>query len=99
VSSKAEKNRALVRRLFEAGVKTDLVALDKMLATDFVSHTKVLPGHKPDREGYKRTIFEYAATQEIQEPYQILIPQNTVKRLREPLPLLLASFSVILLIL
>jgi len=58
----AEQNKALVRRFFEARVKTDLDALDKMLAPDFVSHTKVLPGHKPDREGYKRTIAEYAAT-------------------------------------
>ena len=49
-----EENKALVRRFFEARVKTDLDALDKMLAPDFVSHTKVLPGHKPDREGYKR---------------------------------------------
>ncbi len=57
-----EENKALVRRLFEARVKTDLDALDKMLAPDFLSHTKVLPGHKPDREGYKRTIAEYAAT-------------------------------------
>src|SRR5215204_4234817 len=57
-----EESKALVRRFFEARVKTDLEALDKMLAPDFVSHTKVLPGHKPDREGYKRTIAEYAAT-------------------------------------
>src|SRR5215218_10928733 len=57
-----EENKALVRRFFEARVKADLDALDKMLAADFVSHTKVLPGHKPDREGYKRTIAEYAAT-------------------------------------
>jgi ketosteroid isomerase-like protein len=57
-----EENKALVRRFFEARVKTDLDVLDKMLAPDFVSHTKVLPGHKPDREGYKRTIAEYAAT-------------------------------------
>jgi predicted ester cyclase len=62
VSSEAEENKALVRRFFEARVKTDLDALDKMLAPDFVSHTRVLPGHKPDREGYKRTIAEYAAT-------------------------------------
>src|SRR5215208_7141325 len=47
-----EENKALVRRFFEARVKTDLDALDKMLAPDFLSHTKVLPGHKPDREGY-----------------------------------------------
>ncbi|HSK84189.1 MAG TPA: SpoIIE family protein phosphatase [Rubrobacter sp.] len=57
-----EKNKALVRRFFEARVKTDLEALDKMLAPDFVSHTRVLPGHQPDREGYKLTIAEYAAT-------------------------------------
>jgi predicted ester cyclase len=55
-------NKALVRRLFEARGKTDLDAFDKMLAPEFVSHTKLLPGHKPDREGYKRTIAEYAAT-------------------------------------
>src|SRR5829696_3598466 len=55
-------NKTLVRRLFEARGKTDLDAFDKMLAPEFVSHTKLLPGHKPDREGYKRTIAEYAAT-------------------------------------
>ena len=31
MSSEAEQNKALVRRLFEARVKTDLDALDKML--------------------------------------------------------------------
>ena len=61
-SMSVEENMALVRRFFEARVKTDLDALDKMLAPDFVSHTRVLPGHKPDREGYKLTIAEYAAT-------------------------------------
>jgi predicted ester cyclase len=58
----AEQNKALVRRFFEARVKTDLDALDKMLAPDFVSHTKLLPGQQPDREGYKRTVAEYSAT-------------------------------------
>ena len=62
MSSEAEENKALVRRFFEARVKTDLDALDKMLAPDFVSHTKLLPGQRPDREGYKRTIAEYSAT-------------------------------------
>jgi serine phosphatase RsbU (regulator of sigma subunit)/ketosteroid isomerase-like protein len=61
-SMSVEENKALIRRFFEARVKTDLDALDKMLAPDFLSHTRVLPGHKPDREGYKRTIAEYAAT-------------------------------------
>ncbi len=58
----AEENKALVRRFFEARVKTDLDALDKMLAPDFVSHTtRVLPGQQLDREGYKRTTLEYHA--------------------------------------
>jgi ketosteroid isomerase-like protein len=42
VSSEAEQNKTLVRRLFEARGKLDLDALDKMLAPDFVSHTSVL---------------------------------------------------------
>src|SRR5918994_3211810 len=61
-SMSVEENKALVRRLFVARGKTDLDALDKMLAPDFVSHTTLLPATKPDREGYKRTIVEYAAT-------------------------------------
>src|SRR5215204_659926 len=61
VSSEAEQNKALVRRLFEARGKLDLDALDKMLAPDFVSHTRVLPGQQLDREGYKRMSLEYAA--------------------------------------
>jgi ketosteroid isomerase-like protein len=58
----AEENKALVRRFFEARVRTDQDALDKMLAPNFVSHTKLLPGQPPDREGYKQTIAEYSAT-------------------------------------
>jgi serine phosphatase RsbU (regulator of sigma subunit) len=61
VSSEAEENKALVRRFFEARGKLDLDALDKMLAPDFVSHTRVLPGQQLDREGYKRMSLEYAA--------------------------------------
>ena len=49
----AEENKALVRRFFEARVKTDLEALDKMLAPDFVSHTPA-PGQQLDRESYMR---------------------------------------------
>ncbi len=49
----AEENMALVRRFFEARVKTDLDALDKMLAPDFVSHTPA-PGQQLDRESYMR---------------------------------------------
>jgi ketosteroid isomerase-like protein len=39
-----EENKALVRHLFEARGKTDLDTLDKLLAPEFVSHTKLLPG-------------------------------------------------------
>ena len=42
-----EENEALVRRFFEARVKTDLDALDKMLAAEFLSHTRVLAGQSP----------------------------------------------------
>src|ERR687890_65061 len=61
VSSEAEQNKTLVRRLFEARGKLDMDALDKMLAPHFVSHTGVLPGQQLDREGFKRTTLEYHA--------------------------------------
>jgi serine phosphatase RsbU (regulator of sigma subunit)/predicted ester cyclase len=48
-----EENMALARRFFEARVKTDLDALDKMLAPDFVSYTAA-PGQQLDRESYMR---------------------------------------------
>jgi predicted ester cyclase len=52
-SVSVEENMALARRFFEARVKTDLDALDKMLAPDFVSHTAA-PGQQLDRESYMR---------------------------------------------
>ncbi len=58
----AEQNKALVRRLFEARVKTDLAAVDEIVAPDFVSHTKMVPGQQPGREGYKKTVAELSAT-------------------------------------
>src|SRR5919106_229459 len=48
-----EENMALARRFFEARVKTDLDALDKMLAPDFVNYTAA-PGQQLDRESYMR---------------------------------------------
>jgi predicted ester cyclase len=58
----AEQNKALVRRFFEAHEgNADLDAVDHMLAPDFVSHTKLLPGQQPDREGYKWSIAEFVA--------------------------------------
>src|SRR5215204_632850 len=63
----AEQNRALVRRFFDAqedvnSRKANLEALDEILAPDFVSHAKLLPGQQPGREGYKRAIAEVLAT-------------------------------------
>src|SRR5918998_4563275 len=52
-SVSVEENMALARRFFEARVKTDLDALDKMLAPDFVSHTAA-PGQQLDRKSYMR---------------------------------------------
>src|SRR5829696_4132102 len=76
VSSEAEQNKTLVRRLFEARGKLDMDALDKMLAPHFLSHTnkastkrsgaagapmRVLAAQQLDREAYKRTTLEYHA--------------------------------------
>jgi serine phosphatase RsbU (regulator of sigma subunit)/predicted ester cyclase len=58
----AEHNKALVRRFLEAHEgKADLEALHQMLAPDFISHIKRLPGQQPDREGYKWAIAQYSA--------------------------------------
>ena len=48
-----EENMALTRRFLEAHVKGDLDAVDEMLASDFVGHTKLVPGQEPGREGVK----------------------------------------------
>src|SRR5215217_9160660 len=66
-SMSAEQNKALVRRLFKVqedlqSGKADLNTLDELLAPDFVSHYKRLPGQQPDREGYKRVLTELRAT-------------------------------------
>src|SRR5215207_9458141 len=61
VSSEAEQNKALVRRLFEARGKPDMDAVEKMLAPHFLSHTKMFPGQQLDREGFKRMSLEYHA--------------------------------------
>src|SRR5829696_7793777 len=58
----AEHNKALVRRFLEAHEgKADLDALDRMLAPDFVSRIKRLPGQQPEREGYKWAIAQFSA--------------------------------------
>jgi hypothetical protein len=59
--SSAEENRVLARRFIEARVEGDLDALDEMLAPDFVSHTKLVAGQPPGREGEKWAISQLTA--------------------------------------
>jgi serine phosphatase RsbU (regulator of sigma subunit)/predicted ester cyclase len=47
----AEQNMALARRFLEARVKGDLDAVDEMWPPDFISHTELLPGQEPGRQG------------------------------------------------
>jgi serine phosphatase RsbU (regulator of sigma subunit)/predicted ester cyclase len=61
VSEAQEKNKALVRRFLEAQVAGDVDALGEMLAPNFVNHTRVLLDEEPGREGFMKTIAEYAA--------------------------------------
>ena len=49
----AEQIMELARRFLEAHVKGDVDTVDEMLASDFVSHTKLFPDQAPDREGVK----------------------------------------------
>jgi serine phosphatase RsbU (regulator of sigma subunit)/predicted ester cyclase len=58
----AEENMALARRFIEARVKGDLDAVDEIMAPDYVSHTKLLPGQEPGREGEKRALARLSAT-------------------------------------
>jgi ketosteroid isomerase-like protein len=59
--STEEENMALSRRLMEARVKGDLDAVDEMLTPDFVTHTKLVPGQQPGREGEKWAITQLTA--------------------------------------
>ncbi len=58
----AEENKALVRRFMEARAKADLNAIEEMMAPDFFSHAKLLPGQQPGREGLKQAIAKFSAT-------------------------------------
>ena len=58
--STAEENKALVRRFLEAHTMGDLDALKVMLAPDFVNHN-LLPGQRPDLEGYLQSFNQYHA--------------------------------------
>ena len=61
MSEVEEKYKALVRRFLEARVMGDVEAVEKMLAPDFVNHTKVLPNEEPGREGFIQAIAQYNA--------------------------------------
>jgi ketosteroid isomerase-like protein len=56
VSEVEEKNKVLVHRFLEARVMGDVDAVEKMLAPNFVNHTKVLPNEEPGREGFIQAI-------------------------------------------
>jgi serine phosphatase RsbU (regulator of sigma subunit)/ketosteroid isomerase-like protein len=60
VSLEEEKNKALVRRFWEAVAKGDIDAIDELLAADFVDHS-TLAGQEPGREGYKQQVAEQHA--------------------------------------
>jgi predicted ester cyclase len=59
--SAEENNMALARRLMEARVEGDWDALVEMIAPDFVSHTKLVSGQPPGREGAKWAIAQLNA--------------------------------------
>src|SRR5215211_5295115 len=66
-SVSAEQNKALILRLYEVQEavgrgKADIDALDEMIAPDFVSHSRLLPGQPPDREGYKQAVAQLLAS-------------------------------------
>ena len=60
MSWEEEKNKALVRRFWEAVAKGDLDAIDDLLAPEFVD-LSAFPGLEPGREGYKQQVAEQHA--------------------------------------
>src|SRR5919107_4149582 len=60
VSWEEVKNKAVVRRFWEAVANADLEALDDLLAPEFVDHS-AFAGLEPDREGYKQQVAEQHA--------------------------------------
>ena len=57
MSETQEKNKALVRRLYELDARGDIEAMEKLLAPDFVDHS-LLPDQDPGREGYVKSVAE-----------------------------------------
>ncbi len=50
-------NKALIRRWIEEVQKGNVDVTDELLAPDFVDHS-LLPGQRPDREGYRQGLAE-----------------------------------------
>jgi serine phosphatase RsbU (regulator of sigma subunit)/predicted ester cyclase len=61
VSEAQEKNKALIRRFFEAQEKGDLDAVKEMMAPNFVDHS-LRPGQDSGREGYLQASAEDLAS-------------------------------------
>jgi predicted ester cyclase len=57
LSEAEEKNKALVRRLWEADARGDLETLDELLASDFVDHS-LHPDQAQGPEGYMQSVAE-----------------------------------------
>jgi predicted ester cyclase len=57
VSSRAEENKAIVRRFLEELAKGNLDVIDELLSPDFVDRA-LMPGQDPTREEYKRSVEE-----------------------------------------
>jgi steroid delta-isomerase-like uncharacterized protein len=55
--SSIEENKALARRFLEAQARGDMETLDELMAPDFLDRS-LLPGQKPGREDYKRSLAE-----------------------------------------
>jgi steroid delta-isomerase-like uncharacterized protein len=53
----SEENKVLARRFLEAQAKGDMETLDGLMAPDFVDRS-LLPGQKPSREDYKRSLVD-----------------------------------------
>ena len=56
----SEENRALARRFLEAQAKGELETLDELMAPDFIDRS-LLPGQKPSREEYIRSVVDILA--------------------------------------
>jgi serine phosphatase RsbU (regulator of sigma subunit) len=90
VSEDQEKNKALVRRFYEAQGKGDLDTIEEILAPDFVDHS-LIPGQDPGREGYIQSVAEdhaifsnirYIIEEQVAEGDKV-VSRSTIKRIHD----------------